>query len=240
MRNNDIVTARYALLGGLLLMFLASFATCASPREALSQDVAATIAVVPEVFVPVAPAPCCTEGRPAPAVPLLRALRREDVLYAAQACVHESSWRGGLGGTFDCGAQISVFLERRRTGEHFREVIARTMPRFARGSTSRAWVLSLPAGPLREDPPGWPAGYPARHDSDAWHGVFARVEGFLRGREPLPCTDVEQWFGRRTDSERLSAMLATGRWIEADCNPSGALATQTLNAYLERTVPDGI
>lgn len=208
------------LLAGVLLLSLLSMAAsglpgCSEvgPPHALSQDV---------------------EDAP---VPVLRGLRRDDYLLAAQACVHENGWRGGVDGTFDCGAQIQTFLTRRFQNETLRAVIMRTMPRFSNGSTSRAWVRELPLGPLRVDPAGWPAPYPARHDDDAWHGVVLRVRDFLTGREPLPCAEPpEHWFGRLVDHEAIQARLDSGRWVAADCNPGGAPETQTLNLYLTAAV----
>lgn len=185
----------------------------------------------------------CSQGGPAPALaqderpeprPLLRGLTQADVLLAAQACVHENSWRGGVGGTFDCGAQIQVFLTRRARGETLRHVIERLMPRFAAGRTTRSWVLGLPWGHLHEDPPGWPALYPARHDDERWHGVATRVSGFLRGLEPLPCErGPEAWFGRAVDHEAIERRRQLG-WLEIDCNPGGAPTTETLELYMAR------
>lgn len=160
---------------------------------------------------------------------------RADALLAARACVHESTWAGGRGGTFDCGAQIQVIQTRRHDGETFSHTLLRTMPRFAAHTTSRSWVHYLPEGPIRGEVLGWPFHYPARHDSDAWGSVFSRVSDFMLGREALPCAQPpEQWFGRRVDHEALQARLDSGRWVEADCNPGGAAETQTLNAYLTR------
>lgn len=160
---------------------------------------------------------------------------RADALLAARACVHESTFRGGHGGTFDCGAQIQVIQTRRHEGETFSHTLLRTMPRFAAHTTSRSWVHYLPDGPIRGEVLGWPYAYPARHDSDAWGSVFGRVSDFMLGREALPCEDPpEQWFGRRVDHEALQARLDSGRWRETNCNPTGVPETQTLNAYLTR------
>jgi hypothetical protein len=210
MRNNDVITARYALLAGVLLFFVFGVAMCAPrPSRAGAQE---------------APEP----------TPVVRGLTRADALLAAQACVHENSWQGGIGGTFDCGAQIQVFVTRRLAHEPFQHVIERLMPRFAAGRTTRSWVRQLPFGPMREDPPGWPALYPARHDDELWHGVFTRVSGFLRGREPLPCAQPpEAWFGRYVDHEAIEHRLTLG-WREIDCNPGGSPATQTLEMYMAR------
>lgn len=164
--------------------------------------------------------------------PVLRGLRQADALLAAQACLHENSYAGGIGGTTDCGAQISVFLARRNRGESLSDVILRTMPRFAAGTTSRAWVRAMPWGPLRENPPGWPALYPARHDDDRWHSVVLRVRGFLSGREPLPCVSPpHEWLGRVTDGDVLAERLRRG-FVEIDC--SGGSPRQTLEAYIAR------
>jgi len=182
-----------------------------------------------------AEAPVAAEALVASAPRRLPGVTRDDALLEARACAHESTFRGGRGGTFDCGAQTQVIQTRRREGETFSHALLRTMPRFAAHTTSRAWVHALPAGPLHDDPPGWPYEYPARHDSDAWHSVYLRVSDFMLGREPLPCAaPPEHWFGRRADHDQLAARLASGRWVEADCNPGGAPQTQTLNAYLTR------
>lgn len=174
---------------------------------------------------------------PAEAQPL-PGITRADALLESRACAHESTFRGGIGGTFDCGAQIQVIQTRRRPGETFSHTLLRTMPRFAAHTTSRSWVHGLPDGPIRGEVVGWPYAYPARHDSAAWGSVFARVTAFMRGREPLPCAQPpEQWFGRRVDHDALQARLDSGRWVETDCNPGGAPETQTLNAYLTRTHP---
>jgi len=211
MRNHDVITARYALLAGLLLILVFSVAMC-GPR----------------------PAPAAAQEAVERPRPLLRGLTQADYLLASQACVHENSWRGGIGGTFDCGAQIQVFLTRRFAHEPLAHVIARLMPRFTARTTDRSWVLELPYGPLREDPPGWPALYPARHDDDAWHAVVLRVRGFLSGREPLPCARApEAWFGRYVDHEAIEHRLTLG-WEEIDCNPGGELSTQTLEMYMAR------
>jgi len=165
----------------------------------------------------------------------LPGVTRADALLAARACAHESTFRGGRGGTYDCGAQIDVIQTRRRPGETFSHALLRTMPRFAARTTSRSWVHALPDGPIRGEIPGWPYAYPARHDSEAWHSVYQRVTDFMLGREPLPCAQhPEHWFSRRVDHEALQARLDSGRWVEADCNPGGAPETQTLNAYLTR------
>ena len=172
-----------------------------------------------------------------PAPQRLPGVTRADALLASRACAHESTFRGGRGGTYDCGAQIQVIQTRRRLGETFSHALLRTMPRFAAHTTSRSWVHALPDGPIRGEIAGWPYAYPARHDSDAWSSVFARVTDFMLGREPLPCVDPpEHWFSRLVDGDAIAARVSSGRWVETDCNPGGAPETQTLNAYLTRRV----
>jgi hypothetical protein len=150
-----------------------------------------------------------------------------DRVYAAQACVHEATWAGAEL-TGDCGGILQVAMERRHRGESFADALARTMPRFAAGITSRAWTLRLPPGPLRVNPEGWPYDYPARHHDDAWLAVNLRVGRYMRGAEPLPCSPTpRRWFGRVTDGDALARTLAEGRWCEARCGESR-------NAFLAR------
>lgn len=149
---------------------------------------------------------------------------RTDGLLAAQACVHEATWGGARSG--DCGGIIQVVETRRRPGETFSSALRRTMPRFARGATDRAWVSELPYGPLTRDPVRWPFRVPAAHYSDAWRAVLHRVSEYMHGLEPMPCTPAPSaWFGRRTDGNVLAARLDSGRWREADCG-------ETANAFL--------
>lgn len=157
---------------------------------------------------------------------------RADRVVAAQACVHEATWAGATR-TGDCGGIIQVVMERRRRGESFEEALARTMPRFYAGTTSRAWTRALAWGPLRHDPPGWPAGAPpASHYDDSWRGVNARIEHYVEGSEPLPCDPPpRQWFGRETDSEALGRAMDRG-WCEARCG-------ETRNAFLARCGAEG-
>lgn len=222
-RLDDFVLGFFVLLAALAMCAGAAPGCEAGPAPALSQDIEAAASILP---------PGVTE--PVRARSVLRGLTQADVLLAAQACVHENSWQGGVGGTFDCGAQIQVFLTRRLAHEPLRHVIERLMPRFAAGTTSRSWVHGLPWGHLREDPPGWPALYPARHDDDRWHAVAERVVGFLRGREPLPCASPpEAWFGRYVDHEAIEHRRELG-WVAIDCNPGGAPETETLELYMAR------
>ena len=154
-----------------------------------------------------------------------------DRVFASRACVHESTWAGAER-TADCGGIIQVVMERRHRGETFSEALARTMPRFAAGITSRAWTLRLPSGPLRVDPEGWPYDYPARHHDDSWLAVNLRVSRYMRGEEPLPCSPTpRRWFGRETDGAALARTLAGGRWCEARCGESR-------NAFLARCGAD--
>ena len=149
-----------------------------------------------------------------------------DAVLVARACVHEATWAGGIDGTNDCGGIIQVVESRREERESFASALARTMPRFNRRSTDRAWVHAFGLRPVRRDPPGWPSLVPASNFSERWQSVLARVQGLLGEREPLPCVEQpSRWFGRRTDHERLEAVLATGEWREADCGP-------TRNAFL--------
>ena len=155
-----------------------------------------------------------------------------DALLAAQACVHEATWAGGRGGTADCGGIIQVAEHSRAPGETFSSALRRRMPRFAAGTSDRAWVLGLPAGPLRVAPAGWPFRVPARHYAPAWSGVFARVSDYMHEREPLPCSPEPMgWFGRETDGDALAARLATGLWRESDCGT-------THNAFVYQIDPD--
>lgn len=150
-----------------------------------------------------------------------------DRLLASQACVHEATWAGAEL-TADCGGILQVVMERRRRGESFSSALERTMPRFFSGSTSRAWTRALPSGPLRLDPPGWPYSYPARAHDASWLAVNTRVQDYMRGLEPLPCSPPPvRWFGRTTDGAALAATLAGGRWCEAVCGESR-------NAFLTR------
>lgn len=143
-----------------------------------------------------------------------------DALLAARACVHESTWVGGAA-TNDCGGIIQVAEMRRRPTETFAQALRRTMPRFAAGATDRAWVLGLPAAPMTRNPQGWPFQVSAQHFDGAWHAVYARVVGYMRGREPLPCSpEPSRWFGRQTDGHHLAAALDSGMWREAECGPS--------------------
>lgn len=166
-------------------------------------------------------------AEPAPSPPYSYRFTRSDRVVAAQACVHEATWAGATR-TGDCGGIIQVVMERRHRGESFEAALARTMPRFYAGTTSRAWVRALAWGPLRHDPPGWPEGAPpASHYDDSWRGVNARVEHYVEGLEPLPCLPTPRhWFGRRTDHDALAAMLDRG-WCEARCG-------ETANAFLAR------
>ena len=218
-----------------LLLSCGSVALCAvGTGEAQDDRLLAVAAQVPVVVVEAAGELhlALDDGQVAPRLPHVT---RDDALMASRACAHESTFRGGRGGTFDCGAQIQVIQTRRGEHETFTHALLRTMPRFAAHTTDRSWVHALPAGPISGDIPGWPYAYPARHDSDAWHSVYQRVSDFMLGREALPCAQPpEQWFGRRVDHEALQARLDSGRWMEADCNPGGAHETQTLNAYLTR------
>lgn len=223
MRNRNMVAA--------LLLSSGSAALCVADPIA-AQD-AEMVTIAPQEAAPETEVASPESGRPAPE--RLPAVTREDALLAARACAHESTFAGGRGGTFDCGAQVQVIQTRRHEHETFSHALLRTMPRFAAHSTSRSWVHYLPDGPIRGEVHGWPYPYPARHDSDRWHSVFLRVSDFMLGREGLPCeAPPEQWFGRETDSEALQGRLATGRWVETDCNPGGRPETQTLNAYLAR------
>lgn len=162
---------------------------------------------------------------------------RADRLLAAQACVHESTWAGAEI-TGDCGGIIQVVMERRRPAryvdghrfpaESFEQSLARAMPRFYAGRTTRSWTRFLPSGPLRTNPEGWPYDYPARHHDDNWLSVNRRVQGYMRGAEPLPCSPTpDRWFGRTTDGAALAITLAEGRWCEAVCGESR-------NAFLAR------
>lgn len=154
-----------------------------------------------------------------------------DALLAARACVHESTWAGGSS-TNDCGGIIQVAENSRRDGETFAQALRRRMPHFAAGTTDRRWVHGLPAGPLARDPQGWPFRVPAHHFDEAWHAVYSRVVGYMRGREPLPCSpEPTRWFGRQTDGRHLAAALDSGLWREADCGPSA-------NAFLYGIDPD--
>lgn len=162
---------------------------------------------------------------------------RGDRLLAAQACAHEATFAGAER-TGDCGGILQTVMERRRPArlvdghrrraDTFEEALARTMPRFYSGRTTRSWTRHLPAGPLRLDPPGWPYDYPARVHDDSWLAVNQRVAGYMRGAEPLPCSpSPSRWFGRMTDGDALTRTLAEGRWCEARCGES-------LNAFLTR------
>jgi hypothetical protein len=230
---------------GLLLSLISLVLCTAGMLEAQDGEAVAErrtedgLVATADVTVVLDEAPLVATLEEAPVAPRrLPGVHRGDALLASQACAHESTFRGGHGGTFDCGAQIQVVQARRREDETFAHALRRTMPRFAARTTSRSWVHGLPPGPLRADPPGWPYQYAAMHDSEAWHSVFSRVNDFLGGVEPLPCAErPEMWFGRRVDHEALEARLASGRWRETDCNPGGNPQTQTLNAYLTRTVP---
>lgn len=156
-----------------------------------------------------------------------------DRLLAAQACVHEATWAGAEL-TGDCGGILQVVMERRHRGETFAEALSRTMPRFYAGATSRSWTRHLPSGPLRVDPEGWPYDYPARAHDEAWLGTNRRVQAYMRGAEPLPCSPPpRRWFGRTTDGAALAATLAEGRWCEARCGESR-------NAFLVRCGASGV
>jgi len=146
---------------------------------------------------------------------------RADGLLAAQACVHEAD----MISLNDCGGIIQVIENSRAVGESFSHALRRRMPRFAAGTTDRAWVSGLAWGPITTLE-GWPFLVPARHYSDAWHGVLARVNAYMHGLEPLPCApEPSSWFGRQTDGNVLAARLASGRWREAECG-------ETRNAFL--------
>lgn len=167
------------------------------------------------------------QATPEPVAPYSYRFTVGDRLQAARACVHEATWAGSER-TADCGGIIQVVMERRHRGETFTEALARTMPRFAAGITSRSWTLHLPSGPLRLDPEGWPYDYPARVHDEAWLATNTRVQNYMRGVEPLPCSPTpRRWFGRETDGEALRATLAGGRWCEAICGESR-------NAFLTR------
>lgn len=149
---------------------------------------------------------------------------RADGLLAAQACVHEASFSS----LTDCGGIIQVVETRRAEGETFSAALRRTMPRFARGATDRAWTGELPYGPLTQNPAGWPFQVSARHYSSAWHNVVERVSAYMHELEPLPCSpEPSSWFGRRTDGNVLAEHLASGLWREAECG-------ETVNAFLVR------
>jgi hypothetical protein len=140
-----------------------------------------------------------------------------DMRLETMACIHEASWSGGLGGTNDCGGQIQVVENSRRTGESFGAALRRRMPRFAARTTDRSWVWHLRPG-LREDPPGWPFRVHAQHYDAAFHSVYRRVERFMTGAEPLPCDgDPITWLGRRIDGHVIEDRLASGQWAEVDC-----------------------
>jgi len=148
---------------------------------------------------------------------------RRDVLLAAQACVHETTWAGAATG--DCGGIVQVVEARRAEHERFEVALARTMPRFYAGTTSRAWTRGLRAGPITTLP-GWAAPVPASAYTDEWHEVYVRTANFMLGREALPCAETpRRWFGRATDHEALERTLATGEWREAHCG-------ETRNAFL--------
>lgn len=155
--------------------------------------------------------------------PLPSRYSRRDVLLAAQACVHETTWAGATTG--DCGGIVQVVEARRAEHERFEAALARTMPRFYAGTTSRAWSRALRAGPITTLP-GWRASVPARAYSDHWHEVYVRTANFMLGREALPCAETpRRWFGRATDHEALERALASGQWAEAHCG-------ETRNAFL--------
>lgn len=223
MRNRNVVTA--------LLLSSGSVALCAVGTGEAQQVGETVVVATQEASVPSVVEVEVEQSEPQ----RLPGVTRADALLESRACAHESTFEGGVGGTYDCGAQIQVIQTRRRPGETFSHALLRTMPRFAAHTTSRSWVHYLPDGPIRGDVLGWPYPYPARHDSERWHSVYQRVSDFMLGREPLPCAQSpEQWFGRRVDHEALQARLDSGRWVEADCNPGGSPETQTLNAYLTR------
>jgi hypothetical protein len=228
----------------LLIAMAISFAVAAAVPAGAQMDGAAAIAPVApatEPAVPVAsaePEPSLTLTPPEGLVaPYDYRFTREDRLLAAQACVHEATWAGATH-TGDCGGIIQVVMERRRPtryrdghrfpAETFEHALARTMPRFYAGRTTRSWTRFLTAGPLRIDPPGWPYAYPARHHDESWLATNQRVAGYMRGSEPLPCSPTPgRWFGRETDGAALASTLAEGRWCEAICGESR-------NAFLTR------
>jgi len=158
----------------------------------------------------------------------------DDGILAARACVHEATWAGAV--TNDCGGMIQVVETRRREHETFSAALRRTMPRFSAGRTARAWVLSLPAGPLTADPIGWPYPYEASTHAREWRGVYERVRDFMQGARALPCApEPSMWFGRVTDSRALEARLSSGLWREAECGEGTA---RTRNAFLYGVDPD--
>jgi len=227
----------------LIVMALACFIAAATmPADAQMGGAGAIAPSVPEVSpgsaTPAAPEPSLTLTPPEGLVaPYDYRFTREDRLLAAQACVHEATWAGATH-TGDCGGIIQVVMERRRPtryrdghrfpAETFEHALARTMPRFYAGRTTRSWARFLTAGPLRIDPPGWPYAYPARHHDESWLATNQRVAGYMRGSEPLPCSPTPgRWFGRETDGAALASTLAEGRWCEAICGESR-------NAFLTR------
>lgn len=145
---------------------------------------------------------------------------RDEVLLAAQACVHEATWAGAQ--TVDCGGIVQVVLNRQNEGESFAAALRRTMPRFARGVTSRSWARHLVFGPMAQNPPGWPYSTVHIRNYDAsWRAVFVRTMRYLEGVEALPCPDpVVGWMGRETDHRALERRLSSGFWRVSDCGES--------------------
>lgn len=190
----------------------------------------ATMMLAATLFL-IAAMPVGAQEAPVPTPPFARYTRTE-VLWVARLCVHETTWRGGIGegATTDCGGIYQVILNRMAPGETISGTLSRITPRFWRGTTTRSWTRHLIAGPIREDPPGWPENWPdARVFNQRWRAVYTRTRDFMEGREPLPCEGrVEHWFGRETDSERLAEWLSNGRWVEATCRGSQR------NAFLTR------
>lgn len=166
-------------------------------------------------------------------LPDIPAFTTHDELSMSHACVHEVTWAGGER-TEDCGAMLQVILLRRRDEEPFSGALARTMPRFTAGTTSRSWAAMLPPGPLPIglEIPGWVAPErPAAH-SASWLAVQARVHAYMTQGEPLPCAQNPwHWFSPREDGEQIDEHLSSGRWIVADC---GTVS----NVYLARVDPE--
>lgn len=158
-------------------------------------------------------------------------LSRREVTLAWQACMHETDYVGGEGGTADCGAMMAVIDGSRRGPETFGQALLRRMPHFAAGTDDRPWFRFLQPGPQRQDPPHWPYVHiHVAHYEQQMLSVYRRVISFARGHEPLPC-DLEpvEWFGRAVDGRVIASRLASGRYIEADCNADGP---RTRQAYL--------
>lgn len=212
----DIQTARYALLFGVVLVFAVSIAQCEGDSR---------------------PAPAAAQPQPSTpsAVPRGLGLSRGESILAWQACMHETDYVGGTAGTADCGALMQVIENSRRGAETFGAALLRRMPRFAARTDRRPWIRELTPGRQLRDPPHWPYVHVhVGHYEAQMSSVWSRVLRFAHGVEELPCNyEPVEWFGRATDGQVIAARLATGRYVEANCSAGGPRTVQAYLAFVD-------